>query len=1148
MRVLKAFACCFVLVSVPFTATGLGLGNIDLESALNEPFSATVPLESVGPADLNTLNVELASVDTFERYGLDRPEFLGSFKFDVAESNGEPVILVSSATPVSEPFVTFLIDVRWASGRLLREYTVLLDPPIYDAQPVQPNVAPAQVTEPAPAAAEPEPVAEAPASAVVTASPEVSATVSPESSLDVAPEASVADGPVAEEPVAEAPAAEESVAEAPTAAAPATEAESSAAAPAEQPAPDALSDTYTAQEGDTLWRIAQRAIGESGLSGSQMMMAIYRANPEAFLGNINALQAGSILRIPTLEEAGELSVTEALAEAESQNANWSDAPAATDGVADAGEAAAEPGSAAGQLELVVPGSEVATDGQGGSAAEQARISQLETDLQESQRLLEVRDAELQALQERVANLESAPEEPVADPAGGDVALEDEPLLTPVPAPDEALVESDAALAEEEILVEGMDEPLESPFADEAGIESEAPADVADVLEESVAVQPIDEPVPADVVDVAPAEESSLVGQLLSSYYVWGGAAALILLLLFVMRRRGATPEGDDISWADEIDTDESGAAAAVSEDLGATSSFEDSIVVDEIDTEEVDEAFATADVGEPDVESDVESVAESESLGATDTDLPPLTAEDTHSQLTDTGVGEVEPISLDALDVADAEAVQDEETETPLERTISTGAPLNLDQADPVAEAEFHMAYGLYDQAADLLTKALEGEPDNRGYRVKLIEVFFVWENKEGFLEQAKLLHESVADESDTDWSKVLILGKQLCPDAELFSGAATGSAGDMDLELSADAGETDIDFSLGGTEVETLDEAAVTDSSDEILDFDLGSLGDESEIEEPASLLDADDSALDFDLGSDAGDAESEVSAHDQTMRVDEALRAESEAPAQDDSLAVTMESPTLENPLVGQVGETVESPTLDIDLGDLGDLEEASEEPNSAVVGETDVEATAHVRSLEQPQAADPTSIDVDLSGLADLPSADEDADSTLSQLDNTGELLKPDDLNKTIAGLDLEDLADPSEPEVDIDSTLNQLDNTGELLTPDDLSKTIAGESTLESSLDEGGTAEQPALDIDLDGDTAEQPEVGDASVDLDLDDFSDTNVTDDATMTEVGTKLDLARAYIDMGDPDGARSILNEVIDEGADTQQQEARQLLEELGD
>ena len=127
------------------------------------------------------------------------------------------------------------------------------------------------------------------------------------------------------------------------------------------------------------------------------------------------------------------------------------------------------------------------------------------------------------------------------------------------------------------------------------------------------------------------------------------------------------------------------------------------------------------------------------------------------------------------------------------------------------------------------------------------------------------------------------------------------------------------------------------------------------------------------------------------------------------------------------------------------------------------------------------------------------------------------------------------------------MNQLDNTGELLTPEDLSKTIADDDALAKALADGGTTEQPVLSLDAGSDTAEQPELSEAAG-TDLDEFVDTNVTDDATMTEVGTKLDLARAYIDMGDPDGARSILNEVIDEGADVQQQEARQLLEELGD
>ena len=128
----------------PVAAFALGLGDISLDSALNEPFSAEIPLESVDAAELAELKVSLASTDTFERYGLDRPAFLGDFRFAVAEnSNGVPVISLSSLQPVSEPFVTLLLDVRWSSGRLLREYTVLLDPPLFENTVVQPAVQPA---------------------------------------------------------------------------------------------------------------------------------------------------------------------------------------------------------------------------------------------------------------------------------------------------------------------------------------------------------------------------------------------------------------------------------------------------------------------------------------------------------------------------------------------------------------------------------------------------------------------------------------------------------------------------------------------------------------------------------------------------------------------------------------------------------------------------------------------------------------------------------------------------------------------------------------------------------------------------------------------------------------------------------------------
>ena len=90
------------------------------------------------------------------------------------------------------------------------------------------------------------------------------------------------------------------------------------AAPAASSSP---ADSYTARNGDTLWRIAQRVRGDTELDINQMMLALYRANPEAFMGNINALKAGAILRIPPTASANVLSAADAGAEVKRHHAN-----------------------------------------------------------------------------------------------------------------------------------------------------------------------------------------------------------------------------------------------------------------------------------------------------------------------------------------------------------------------------------------------------------------------------------------------------------------------------------------------------------------------------------------------------------------------------------------------------------------------------------------------------------------------------------------------------------------------------------------------------------------------------------------------------------------------------------------------------------
>ena len=195
----KAFCSFFfgLVFFIPGPLLSLGLGDIEVDSALNQPLRADIYLISARPEELEEMRVELAPADVFDRVGVPRPYFLTQLKFEpVSTSDGRTV---TSKDPVREPFLTFLVEVSWPKGRLLREYTVLLDPPEF-AQEQAPQVA-------APAIAEPEPVVEK--------VPVPQATVTAEEKTPAEPEEVVQEEPavteVSEEDIAATEAPEEDI-------------------------------------------------------------------------------------------------------------------------------------------------------------------------------------------------------------------------------------------------------------------------------------------------------------------------------------------------------------------------------------------------------------------------------------------------------------------------------------------------------------------------------------------------------------------------------------------------------------------------------------------------------------------------------------------------------------------------------------------------------------------------------------------------------------------------------------------------------------------------------------------------------------------------------------------------------------------------
>ncbi|HEY5635773.1 MAG TPA: hypothetical protein VIS77_02645, partial [Burkholderiales bacterium] len=162
-----------LLLAVPLLAQAAGLGSLRVLSALGQPLNAEIEIVSLRPGEEDGLSAKLGSEQAFRQAGIAYTPALSSLRFSIARSDGKAVIRLSSPSPVNEPFIELLVELQWATGRLVREYTFLLDPPEYRTQRAAPTPAPAPapvpVAKPAPAA--PALAAARPAQAPVAAAP-----------------------------------------------------------------------------------------------------------------------------------------------------------------------------------------------------------------------------------------------------------------------------------------------------------------------------------------------------------------------------------------------------------------------------------------------------------------------------------------------------------------------------------------------------------------------------------------------------------------------------------------------------------------------------------------------------------------------------------------------------------------------------------------------------------------------------------------------------------------------------------------------------------------------------------------------------------------------------------------------------------------
>ena len=134
------------LTSFLFTQSvfGLGLGEASVESALNQPLKARIELVNVDGLAEEEILPGLATREEFSRVGVERVFFLSEMKFEVLKgADGEPYVELTSKAPVREPFLNFIVEVIWPAGRMLREYALLIDPPLFIGEEDKTSVAPA---------------------------------------------------------------------------------------------------------------------------------------------------------------------------------------------------------------------------------------------------------------------------------------------------------------------------------------------------------------------------------------------------------------------------------------------------------------------------------------------------------------------------------------------------------------------------------------------------------------------------------------------------------------------------------------------------------------------------------------------------------------------------------------------------------------------------------------------------------------------------------------------------------------------------------------------------------------------------------------------------------------------------------------------
>jgi len=771
----------WVLVSMlalfPIASHALALGKLKVLSALNEPLNAEIDFTSVTDKELKGLAVTLASRADFDAAGVDRPSFLSQIKFMVSRRlDGRYFLQLRTDEQINEPFLHLLLQVDWPGGRLVREYTALIDPPYQIASkpapvetPVVTPPAPEAVVEPAPTAAAP--AAEAPKEETP---PAVTAQAEAAKAPEQQPAAAEAKTPEQPKTAEETPPTEEAAkqeAAAPAQTAPgevqplgppdvsaaaqgATPEESTTpkvepleakpkaetppapepAAPAPVAAPTwAAMSEYDVKKGDTLWRVADKARGSNqDMTIEQVMLAIYRTNKNAFFGNnVNNLKAGKILKMPEREEVQSLPAPQARHEFRAQYDAWQEyklklaAAAGAVKVTEAPEAAPsgaeekpaeKPAAPAVAKKAEATPSKPAAPTAAGKGRQDELLKIVRSTLEQQKTTPEKGVTDKEAVKESAAQERQA----LADRAAAlDESLESKRMENKDLSEKVGIVrsqlkkESRLIALENESLAQQTKKPSETKPAEAAAKPVEKPAVTPPPQKAQLETAPAPVPEKPKPTPIAP-------------------------------KKRVAPPP-----------------AAAPKEEKGFLATVLEAVQGDLLMPVLIGVVvLLSGGLALVYFRRRQKSIAEFEesilSADAISTEQPATTGTVAAQQPAVTTGGDTSFLS-----------------------DFSQGGMGNIhtDEVDPVAEAEVYLAYGRDETAEEILKDAVVKNPDRHELKLKLLEIYHQRNDVSAFETLAEELYAALGGRGGKIWEKVEEMGRKLNPDNPMFRGGAPAKA-----------------------------------------------------------------------------------------------------------------------------------------------------------------------------------------------------------------------------------------------------------------------------------------------------------------------------------------------------------------------------------